>query len=149
MSSIPIARRKDACLRFIRSNFDIEATEEWVIRELADYPAMQRTKHPEKLARNIFMMGGTGIQQEANAEAFRGAVEIHVNDLREQTKNSLEKEAQSLASSLETERNRNHELAEENRDQAKQIATLQDKLRDAQISVLKLEQGRETEATPA
>ena len=147
--SIPIARRKDACLYFLRNNFDIEATEKWVLQEFEEYPAMQRTKHPDKLARNLFMMGGTGDQREMNASAFKDAVEIYVNDIREKTKNAIQRENESLEGTLETERNRNHDLASENRDQARQIATLQDKLKDAEISVLKLEQGREVETTPA
>ena len=90
---LSIARRRDACLHYIQSDFDIDATVRWVLREFRAEPAFLRSKNPERLARNIVTMGGQGDQQEMNAVGFMQALNLHVEGLLDrrivQTQNEL------------------------------------------------------------
>jgi hypothetical protein len=72
--SIPLTKRTRGCLYLLKHQFDIEATIDFVIRECADEPAMQRAQDKRKLARNIVTIGSTGDQQQLNLVAFKDAL---------------------------------------------------------------------------
>ena len=73
--SIPFHKRKMGCLHLLRNEFNIEGAIDFVVRECADEPAMQRSADQRKLARNIVTIGGSGDQQQLNLQAFKEALD--------------------------------------------------------------------------
>ena len=105
MAHISIARRTDACLYLLRHNGDIDATVRYVLKELADEPAIQQAKNKEKLARNIISMGGSGLNQDANITAMRRAMDIYADEKHQAEVAKLNQELAALKAELERERN--------------------------------------------
>lgn len=93
---ISVARRREAVLRLLNSDFDIDSTVKWVLRELADEPVMMRAKNKEALARNIITIGSTGIQQELNLVAFQQALAEYGATRRKSAMDSLTQENKAL-----------------------------------------------------
>ena len=79
--SVSMIKRTEACLRLLRSDFDIEGTIEWMLNEYADDPTIQRAANKEKLCRNMITIGGTGEQKYLNLVAFRQALLIFSRDV--------------------------------------------------------------------
>ena len=79
--SVSMIKRTEACLRLLRSDFDIEGTIEWMLNEYADDPTIQRAANKEKLCRNMITIGGTGEQKYLNLVAFRQALIIFSRDV--------------------------------------------------------------------
>ncbi len=94
--SISIPKRTEACLKFIREGFDADRTVAWMLKQFADEPSMERSKYPEKLARNIITMGGTGDQREMNIAAFDRALQQYMRDEREKTVYELQQQKEQL-----------------------------------------------------
>ena len=105
MAHISIARRTDACLYLLRHNGDIDATVRYVLKEMADEPAIQQAKNKEKLARNIISMGGSGLNQDANITAMRRAMDIYADEKHQAEVAKLNQELTALKAELERERN--------------------------------------------
>lgn len=105
MAHISIARRTDACLYLLRHNGDVEATIAYVLREMADEPAIQSAKNKEKLVRNIVSMGGSGLNQDANIQAMRRAMDIYADEKHQAEVAKLTQRVTSLEADLEKERN--------------------------------------------
>ena len=145
--SMSVAKRREACLHLLRNDFDIDATVDWVLREFADEPSMERAKNKGKLARNIVTIGGSGDQQSLNLVAFEQALAIYGEEKRRKSVSALEGENKALKEALERERDRNEELGKDFRDQINKVSELQDKLGDARVEVVKLAAG--VDATPA
>ena len=108
MSNVPFHKRKAGCLYLIKNEFDIERAVDFVVRECADEPAMQRSANQRKLARNIVTIGGSGDQQQLNLLAFKEAL----NDFDAERQRSLlqehKREVDELKDKLnETERRAN------------------------------------------
>ena len=105
MAHISIARRTDACLYLLRHNGDVDATISYVLREMADEPAIQQAKNKDKLARNIISMGGSGLNQDANITAMRRAMDIYADEKHQAEVAKLNQELTALKAELERERN--------------------------------------------
>ena len=134
--SISVTKRRDAVLRLLRSDFDIDGTVQWVMLEFADEPAMQRAKNKEALARNIVTIGSQGDQQSLNMVAFQQALAIHAEDQRRKYTNVLESDLETARRNLEDERNRNEELGKDYRAQVKRVQDIQEQLSQASESEL-------------
>ena len=113
--SISVVKRREACLRLLRSEFDLEATIAWVLKEYADDPFVLRAKNKEKLARNIVTIGGSGDQQELNMLAFQQALATFATEQRQSSlaalraeKESLVQERDKLVAALDEERGSVH-----------------------------------------
>ncbi len=98
--SIPIAKRAQGCLYLLRHNFDIEDTINFVIRECADEPAMQRAQDKRKLARNIVTIGGSGDQQQLNLAAFKDALREFEEDRMRNREQEYKREVDALKDEL-------------------------------------------------
>lgn len=105
MAHISIARRTDACLYLLRHNGDIDATVKWILREMADEPAIQQAKNKPKLALNIISMGGSGLNQDANITAMRRAMDIYSDEKHQAEVQKLTQENAALKAELDRERN--------------------------------------------
>ena len=105
MAHISIARRTDACLYLLRHNGDTDATIEYILKEMADEPAIQQAKNKEKLARNIISMGGSGLNQDANITAMRRAMDIYADEKHQAEVTKLNQRVANLETELERERN--------------------------------------------
>lgn len=104
MAHISIARRTDACLYLLRHNGDVDATVKYVLKEMADEPAIQQAKNKEKLVRNIVSMGGSGLNQDANITAMRRAMDIYSDEKHQAEVEKLTRRVTTLESELERER---------------------------------------------
>ena len=98
--SISIHKRARGCLYLLKHEFDIDGTVDYVIRELADEPAMQRARDQRKLARNIVTIGGTGDQQEMNLSAFKDALRWYDEERQQNLINQHKREVDELKAQL-------------------------------------------------
>ena len=98
--SLSVAKRREACLRLLRSEFDIEGTIKWVLREYANDPAVERATNKEKLARNVITMGSSGDQQALNMVAFQQALTEHFGDQLRKANNLADTEKGQLKENL-------------------------------------------------
>lgn len=105
MAHISIARRTDACLYLLRHNGDVDATIKYVLKEMADEPAIQQAKNKEKLVRNIVSMGGSGLNQDANITAMRRAMDIYSDEKKQAEIAKLTQENAALKAELDRVRN--------------------------------------------
>ena len=110
MAHISIARRTDGCLYLLRHGGDTDATIQYILREMADEPAIQQAKNKEKLARNIISMGGSGLNQDANITAMRRAMDIYADEKHRAEVAKLEQRVASLESDLERERSAKYDV---------------------------------------
>jgi uncharacterized protein YllA (UPF0747 family) len=129
--SLSIVRRRDACLRLLRSDFDIDATTKWVVKEYADDPSMQRATNKDRLARNIITIGGSGDQQQLNMVAFQQALAQHAEEQRRKAVNTEAAKAAEFAAQLDKARTQIHEMEREYREQVKKVQSLQGQLSTA------------------
>lgn len=90
--SISIAKRQAACQHFIRNGFNAEKTVAWVLKEYAHDDSVCSAKYPERLARNVITMGGSGDQKEMNTVAFQNALNLFIAEERERAVAVLQKE---------------------------------------------------------
>ena len=128
--SLSIARRRDACLHYINSEFDIDKTVSWFLREYRNEPAVMKARDDDarrRLARNTVQIGGQGDQREMNAVAFSQALNKHVDailderavadrDKRielEQRNRSLDTRVSELETRIDTLRSENDRLKEQ------------------------------------
>ena len=98
--SIPFSKRAQGCLYLLRHNFDIEETINFVIRECADEPAMQRAADKRKLARNLVTIGGSGDQQQLNLQAFKDALREFEEDRQRNREQEHKREMDALKDDL-------------------------------------------------
>lgn len=98
--SIPVHKRTQGCLYLLRHNFDIEGTIDFVLKECADEPAMKRSKHPRKLARNLVTIGGSGDQQQLNLVAFKDALREFEDDRQRNREQEHKREMDAVRSQL-------------------------------------------------
>ena len=94
--SIPLHKRTQGCLYLLKHQFDIEGTIDYVVREFADEPAMQRAQDKRKLARNIVTIGSTGDQQQLNLVAFRDALQEFDQDRQQRREAEFKRELDAL-----------------------------------------------------
>ena len=144
--SISITKRKEACLHLLRNDFDIEGTIQWFLRRNSDDPVVQRAKYPEKLARNIITIGGSGDQQQLNLVAFQQALDLHAAEQRRQALNVLESKSNDLQERLDREQARNAELQGDYNRQVIKVQDLQDRLNNAEQVALRAALPASTEA---
>ena len=134
--SISVAKRREACLRLLRSDFDIDATVEWVMKEYADDPSFERAKNKERLARNIVTIGGSGDQQALNLVAFQQALSQYAVEQNRKVINAQEAEAAKLQRDLDYARSQRDETEKEYRDQVRMVQNLRERLSQAEVKAL-------------
>ena len=125
--SISITKRRDACLRFLRSDFDIDGTVAWVMREYMDDPSMERAKNKGKLARNIVTIGGSGDQQALNMVAFQQALAVLADEQRRKAVKAHTDETSALRGQNAALQERLHEIEAELRDRTDRLYDQQEK----------------------
>jgi hypothetical protein len=123
---LSIAKRREACLRLLRNQFDIEATIKWAIKAYADDPAMERAMHKERLARNIITIGGSGDQQQLNLVAFQQALTQFAAEQMEQAERKHQKELGEVKTELNQMREQLHETESERRGLTAKVQDLQE-----------------------
>lgn len=99
--SIPIYKRREGCLVLLRNDMNVEKAVEHILDSCSDETSMLRAKYPEKLARNIVTMGGSGVQQELNILAMQQAVAQYGVEQGRQEANRAKAEADTLKAQLE------------------------------------------------
>ena len=129
--SVSPTKRREACLRLLRSDIDIDGTVEWMLKEWADEPTSQRATNKGKLCRNIITIGSTGDQQYLNLVSFQQALDIYNKELHSKDVERLEKD---LAGAKEESRNY-RELYDE---KVGEVLDLNEKLRNSQDRMLAL-----------
>lgn len=80
-SVLPV-KRKQAILRMLENDWDVDGTIAWMLKEFADDPAIASAKNKEKLCRNILTLGGSGLNQHVNILAFQQALDEYSETLR-------------------------------------------------------------------
>ena len=126
--SISMIKRREACLRLLRSDFDIEGTIEWILNEYADEPTIQRAANKGKLCRNIITIGGTGEHKYLNLVAFQQALVIFSEDVRRNWAAAQEIRISKLEDQLEESRRREQMYRELYDDKAEGVQDLSDQL---------------------
>ena len=132
-----MTKRRDAVLRLLRSDFDIDGTVAWVVREYAEEPTMERAKNKEKLARNLVTIGSSGDQQALNMVAFQQALALHAEDQRRKAVNVHEATTDAMKVELDRARSQIDDLEKDYRDQVNKVQNLQERLSEAEKSALR------------
>ena len=136
--SISVTKRRDACLRLLRNDFDIDGTISWMLREYADDPAMERVANKEKLARNIITIGGSGDQQALNMVAFQQALAIHASEQNRRAVSQQEAEVTRLTQKLDSVEARANDVEREYRTQVQMVQDLRERLSRAEVGAAQL-----------
>ncbi len=146
--SIPFQHREEACYLFISSGFKLEDTVEWMMREWADNPTLQRAKFPEKLCANTVTMGGNGDQQQLNIAAFGNAYRRYASETEAQMAEKSRAEIAHLEQDYRALRERfdqsQRDLNEANNANQRHLATI-NRL-DRENTIYQLRAGVTTEA---
>ena len=129
--SVSPARRREACLHFLRSNFDVDATVAWMIKEWREDPVIARAVNKDKLCRNIITIGSTGDQQYLNMVAFQQALDIYNQEIQKRDQERLQNDLKKAIQDADKYR----ELYEE---QIGDIRDLNEQLRSSQRETIAL-----------
>ncbi len=107
-------KRRDAVMELLNNGFDIDKAVERFLIENANEAEVLRVKYPEKLARNIITIGGSGVQQELNLAAFQEALALFAEEQHRKATNRLRNDNEKLEAEIEQQRRRNNDLLDEN-----------------------------------
>ena len=138
--SLSVTKRRDACLHLLRSEFDIDGTVKWVIREYAEDPAMERATNKERLARNIITIGGSGDQQALNMVAFQQALAIHASEQSRRAISQQEAEVTRLTQKLDQSEARANDVERDYRAQVQMVQDLRERLAESEVAMARLPQ---------